>query len=295
MKADEKVEKEAERVRMVAARRRELEAKHDELVAERVAEYNTQIDNLNAMANREIAEHTAKKERADARIETARRCSEKADDHAKELEKQVKRFYGMLDEANAEAERRLATLRQESDNNVEQKLEESNQLVRDTGLYASDVQAGVINVMSDMEAETRAKIGDLDQVSKSQSRFKELYDMSRTRKSDIPEAEFKAATGDILEAWHDSWLEVAKSGVKPPDSPGFRSLSLPTSSCGSPSTIRVAEDILDTVTNRVAASPSPLRTERSKERALSRAAEHQRRRPIANRQEAGEWRPRTAP
>lgn len=295
LKADETVGKKAERVRMVTAKRREMEAKHDELVEERVAEYNAAVESLNVVADREIAEHTVKKDKADARIETARCCAEKAEAYAKELEKQVKALYRKLDEAHAESERRLATLRRESDHNVERKLEESDQLVRDTGLYASEVQAGVINAMSDMEAETRRQIRGLEQVSKSQSRFKELYDMSRARTSGMPEAEFKAATGDVLEAWHDSWLMVARSGVKSPDSPGFSSLSLPTPSRGSPCNLFAAEDILDTVTHRVAASPSPLRPERSKERALSRAAEHQFRRPRSIRQEVGELRPRTAP
>lgn len=292
MKADERIGKEAARMKLVAARRRELEEKHNALVDERVAEYNTQVENLKLMAEKEIAEHVAQKEKADARIETARRCAENAEAHAKELEKEVKRLYGMLDDVNNESERQLAALRQDTDDNVQKKLQDCNQLVRETGLYASEVQSGVISVMSDMATETRLKIRDLDQVSKTQSRFKELYDMSRTRKADTPEAEFNAAKGDILEAWHDSWLQVAKSAVKPPDSPGFRSLSLPVSSCGSPSTLLAAEDILGTVTRR---APSPQHTERSKERALSRAAEHQRRRPIGNRQEAGDWRPRTAP
>lgn len=294
LKADERVLKEAERVKMVARKRQELIEEHKKHVQDRIAEYASQLENIEAVAERDIREHTLAKERADARIETAELCARRAEANAKELEKEVKRLYALHDKACADHDRRLVAVRSRTDDKVQRKLGESNRLVRDTGLYASEVQAGAEYNMAEMESSMRLKIRDLEAECNKRSRYQELYDVALSHSArEIPSKEYHAAKGSIFQGWHESWVDHVTKEIKPAESPGQRAL-LPSSAPGSlnnTQTLSTAEDVLDTVAQRAAFSPSSPDTPRSKERALGRAAEHRRFR----QERDARLRPKTAP
>mmetsp|Transcript_57111 Transcript_57111/g.99868 ORF Transcript_57111/g.99868 Transcript_57111/m.99868 type:complete len:328 (-) Transcript_57111:50-1033(-) len=298
LKADERVAKEAERVKMVARKRQESIDEHLQHVAERDSEYKNQLENIQSMADREITELEFAKDQAVIRIKTAEQCALKAEATAKELEKEVKALYALYDKACVEWEDRLAEVRNTADERVSQKLEESNQLIRDTGIYASEVQAGSLSAVATMEAGTRARIADLDSESLQRSRYRELKDVAISHSHrEIPETQFHSAKNSMIQDWHDQWTGHVSSPVVG-NSPtlqgslakftdasigGTRQLGSPILRDQSP------EDILDRVMNRAAQCPSPPDVLRSKDKAMSRASDDQR-----SRHERQQLRPLTA-
>jgi len=278
LKADERVLKEAERVKMVAKKQDELIEEHRKHVQERLADYGHRLDNINAMADREIDQHMKEKANADAKIAAAELCAQKAEERSRELEKQVKRLYALYEKACVDHDRRVVALRQQTDERVQSKLEESNRLIHDTGLYATQMQAEGMQYMAELEGSKRSKMRDVEGDTVKRSRFKELYEVTLSHSNTkIPEKEFVAAKSSILQDWHESWQTHASDLVRPPDSvtPGFREVSSSLSNYD----IIGPQDILATVEERVmfrTTSPDIGPRGRSKDRALSRAAEHQR-------------------
>lgn len=273
-RADERVRKEAERIKMVQRKREEIIEEHRRLMEEHTDEYNRRIDAISAMTNREIADHKHDKECAEARVVEADKCVAAAEHRSRELEKQVRQLYVIYDQACADHDRRVEDVRREADVRVKSKLEESSRLVRDTGLYATQVQAEGMLYMAELEDDTRLKRKDLERKSFQRSRYKDLFDVVRTHAHcQTPHREFLRAKTDILQDWHEDWQMHASGLIRPPDavSPGFRDVS---SSLSNYECID-AEDILDTVVERFS-SPVPPDTPRSKDTALSRAAQFKR-------------------
>jgi len=273
-RADARVRKQAARVNLVEKKRDELIAEHQRQVEDRLKDYTMRIDNITGVGDKEIKQHMLAKEQAEVRIESAERCAQKAEEDARELEKQVKRLYVLYDQACADHDRRLVAVRQHTDERVQSKLEESNRVVRDTGLYAAQVQAEGIQYMTELEGFARAKTQHLEDQSLGRSRFKELYDVALSRGNfEIPESDFQAAKTTILQDWNASWQEHANELVAAPESisPGFRDVY---SSLSNHDTIG-PEDILDQVSRRARSCVTTPDMARSKEREVRRASEHQ--------------------
>lgn len=294
LKADERVLKEEERVKMVANKQQELKEEHAKHVQERLSEYEHQLANITAMADREITELTEAKEQADIRIKTAEVCAAKAEANAKELEKEVTALYALYDKAVLEWESRLVSVRTTSDRQVDDKLQESNQLINRTSIYASEVQAGSLSAVAAMEAGIRAKVADLDSESYQRSRYQEIRDVAVSHSHrEIPEAQFHAAKSSMIEDWSEQWHgDLGSSGPLASSSPMLKSsfTSFDPDSTGGPLARELSsEDILDKVMQRRYSGSSLSESLRSKDRALNRASEDQR-----SRQERLALRPMTA-
>lgn len=297
LKADERVQQEKEKVAMVDKKRRDLVDAHEVRVKERLEEYEGQLGSITAMADQEIEALRVAKQAADARIELAERYAAKAAAQAKVLEKQVKQLYALSDQARAEHDRRLEEVRQASDIGVDQKLQEADGIIRGTSLYATEVQGGALAAMTEMQDGTRSKIAEQENESRRRSRYKELYEMARTRNSiEIAEPEFRSAKSALIQEWNNTWAKCASRSVEVPSTPGR-----PRTNGSSPTSTPTVCGVLEAAAERSVASPWPPATPRSKERALARAAEDQLKRgkqPFALGRTTGQEasaRPRTAP
>jgi len=291
-KADQRVSKEAERVKLVNSRRVELEAKHKSYVQERLGDYHIQLELIRTQGEREVQEANVIEDDANSRIKFANNAVTEAEAKARILEKQVKRLHVLYEKSCVDHDRRLESVRNETDVRVHKKQEDTNRIVRGTGVYASEVQASMIDHIGSMEAATRTRIKDLGEESVKRSRFQDLYDVAVSHsRNETPGHEFDKAKIDILREWHASWELHTTDPVIPHDqvTPGMREVD---SSLSTYDTIG-AEDILETVKHRTILSSTCPDSPRMKEilgkHAMSRMSEDR----AADSEATG--RPRTAP
>lgn len=293
-KADVRVLKEGERVKMVAQRRAEVLEAHREKMKEKNYEFERRLTAIEGQGNRELAECVREKEEAEARIVAAELAAQKAEERAKELEKQVKELYRMYDKACADHDQRVDGVRVGYEERVQKKIQDSNRLVLDTSLYATQIQSEGMSYMQELEALSRRKKLTLEKEALDRSRYKDLFDVARSSKP----VRHKDRGHDpkrmgVIQDWHNSWDEHTRRLMSPPESasPGFRDVY---SSLSNHETI-VAEDILDTVVQRSGSASRP-DSVRSKDRALSRASEYKRERDMERALgDVEQVRPKTAP
>lgn len=291
-KAEQRVNKEAERVKLVNSRREELEEKHKSYVQERLGDYHIQLELIRSQAEKEVQDYNIVEEDANRRIKIAQNATSEAEAKSRILEKQVKRLHVLYEKSCVDHDRRLESVRNEMDKKCTAKVEDTNRIVRGTGVYASEVQSAMVDHIGSMEAATRARIKDLGAESVKRSRFQDLYDVAVSHsRNETPVHEFDKAKKDMLQDWHASWELHTTNPVIPHDqvTPGMREVD---SSLSTYDTIG-AHDILETVKHRTILSSTCPESPRMKdilgERAMSRMSED--RAAIAE----ATGRPRTAP
>lgn len=293
-KAAQRVIKEAERVKQVNKRHVELEAKHKSYVQERLGDYHIQFELIRTQAEREVQEYNLVEEDANNRIKIAQQASAEAEAKARILEKQVKRLHVLYEKSCVDHDRRLESVRNETDVRVKTKQEDTNRIVRGTGVYASEVQASMIDHIGSMEAATRTRKEDLGEESVKRSRFQDLYDVAVSHsRNETPGHEFDKTKLDILREWHASWELHTTDPVIPHDqvTPGMREVD---SSLSTYDTLG-AQDILEAVKHRTILSSSCPESPRMKEMLAERAMSRMSGDGAGNSEAGFTARPRTAP
>jgi len=213
LKCEEKVQSEDERCAQVERKREECIEEHKKTVADAVEEYEEQIRGVRERADEQVGR--TKQETSEA-LERARVATEKAveaETRAKKLERELYKLRRVLDAALLDEEKRTRQVKNETEERVHQRLEDTNNYIRDMARYASEIQNSVVHSVETMHDDHKVSIKDTEVASTQRSRYKELYDTALEHgRGESSREEMEGFKTELVQGWHDDWVGIATVG-----------------------------------------------------------------------------------
>jgi len=213
LKCEEKLEVENERCAQVERRREELVQEHEKTLADAVAEYEEQIRGVQERAEEQVGRARQEKQEAMERARVATEKAESDEQRIRDLETELYELRRVFDTVlhNEEAESR--DVRNRADHHVHQRLENTNQYIRDMSRYASEIQNGVVHSIEAMHDEQKVSLEVAQSSADERSRFKDLCTASLSHeKRDMTHEEFQGVRTELVQGWYDDWVSIAHSG-----------------------------------------------------------------------------------
>eukprot|EP00933_Yihiella_yeosuensis_P060523 TRINITY_DN63285_c0_g1_i1.p1 TRINITY_DN63285_c0_g1~~TRINITY_DN63285_c0_g1_i1.p1 ORF type:complete len:311 (-),score=71.51 TRINITY_DN63285_c0_g1_i1:242-1174(-) len=228
MKADEKVEKEMQRLKQVQQRKQEiLQLQQKELDALKgELDSNSGVSGIRTKQelgeiNRAIAEAEQRSQDADMKIQYA-------EDRAYQLEKEVTRLYSILEALQVEKDAATAALLKAGDENRIRCFEEADAEVKDLSLYAQEVQEDAWETFSKLRTNLKQNEANSRPLSEGRSRFEKLHVVASSRANEsIPKAVFSREKEKLLKEWYGSWQGHVSSLSTGPASLAQETISRP--------------------------------------------------------------------
>lgn len=214
LQAEKNVKYAGDKVKMVGARLQEIEQKQAQVIADTKAQFEHQVKDTRAKADRECAIASEAQKAAEAKSAGDQAQAAELDKRAKMLEKHVKQLNLLLERCDADCDSRRDAARQAADLAVSRKLNDSNNFILSTSIYASDVQDSALAAVENMQADHVAHLNATDASSLSRSHFGELRNMAKCRNDrEVSDPGFDGSRKDCLHRWHTEW--VSSNSVSP--------------------------------------------------------------------------------
>jgi len=214
LQAERNVRHAQDKVKMVGQRLAEIEHTQEKLIADTKAQFEHQVKDTRAKADKDCGIANEGQRIAEGKSANAKAQSAKLDRKAKDLEKHVKQLNLLLEKCDADCEARREATRQAADTAVSRKLNDSNNFILSTSIYASDVQDSALDSVVGMQAEHKTCLGQTDTGSLSRSHFGELRNMAVCRNDrEVADSGFDTSRKDVLHRWHTEW--VGSNSVSP--------------------------------------------------------------------------------
>jgi len=210
LKTEEKVLVEQERLAGVVRRRQELVEAHEARLREAAAEHLQQLQSVESRAAQEIEQAVDVREEAEERGCSANVQAEALEERARRLEKEIDRMSGVLHGTLLDHEHRYDEIRMSSDVRVLARQEETDRIVRDASLYASEIQDDGLLAIQEMHDSSRALAQDAEKGSKERSKFRELCNLLAS-KQEIPTDQFHDAKLRVYQEWLDLWMDATSA------------------------------------------------------------------------------------
>lgn len=206
LKGEKQVEKERQRLEEVLKRREEIVESHQKVLAKMTEEHDTSLRMMVHKTKCDLDESANIQMRAD---EERKRMQEKADELDKKkviLEKEVKRLYSLLDKLQKDFDQRRNMMMDVAEDTVRQSFHCTAEEVRNTALFAQEVQMDAFMTIDRMQEEIKSTAEVADAMAEARSRFEALHKVgaSRTIKG-ISEANFQNEKQEIMQKWWSDW------------------------------------------------------------------------------------------
>lgn len=201
LKGEKQVEKERQRLEEVLKRREEIVESHQKVLAKMTEEHDTSLRMMVHKTKCDLDESANIQMRAD---EERKRMQEKADELDKKkviLEKEVKRLYSLLDKLQKDFDQRRNMMMDVAEDTVRQSFHCTAEEVRNTALFAQEVQMDAFMTIDRMQEEIKSTAEVADAMAEARSRFEALHKVgaSRTIKG-ISEANFQNEKQEIMQS-----------------------------------------------------------------------------------------------
>mmetsp|Transcript_55522 Transcript_55522/g.159657 ORF Transcript_55522/g.159657 Transcript_55522/m.159657 type:complete len:295 (-) Transcript_55522:84-968(-) len=210
LKAEEKKGVEVKRLEAVLTKRQELEETTRRRLEDVGEEFERSLQGIVSKADQGVEEAWRVKAEAEFQLKQSEEKTIALEAKAKAMERQIHALHGMLDVEQAEVSQRSDEVRRRTDDVVQNHFEETRCVVKDVGLYSSEVQDQTLKSIADMQQEARSKIAEAEDRSTRRSRTKELQQalqsMTQQSSRDISQQDFLKVKGMILQAWLDDWV-----------------------------------------------------------------------------------------
>ena len=206
LRGEKQVEKEKRRLEEVLRKRNDMVENHKQVLARMAEEHDTSLRAMARKTEDDLGESANLQMKADEERRRMQSKAEELDRKKSILEKEVKRLYCLLDKLQKEFDQRRKMMMEVAEDTVQQSFHCTAEDVRNTSLFAQEVQVDAFTTIERMQDEITSTAEVADAMAESRSRFEALHKVgaSRTIKG-ISEGSFQSEKQQIMQKWWNDW------------------------------------------------------------------------------------------